>query len=168
MISKRVRPFLKHKLRLYFDENFPMRILLELKNERKWRSKCHIISALDRGNRGRDDGFHYNFCKLNKLTLVTLDADFMDDNRYPILDMSGVILINAGSNNIEKIRLSLLIFLDFILAMPYPKIIIGDGKFQISPEGVNGRCRHAQTREIIRFDIENGDTILVVLKKLGF
>ena len=54
------------------------------------------MSAYDFNNQSKDDDFQYSFCKEKGFVLVTLDYDFMDDKKFPIQKIPGVILIVAG------------------------------------------------------------------------
>jgi predicted nuclease of predicted toxin-antitoxin system len=92
------RPFLKHKLSLYFDENIPDRVVRYFRSGPSWRKKVKITSARELGLGGRSDRFHYDCCQRHKHTLVTLDLDFDNDKIFPFTfgRMPGIIMIKAS------------------------------------------------------------------------
>jgi hypothetical protein len=72
----RVRlPYLKHKPRLYFDENFPPEISSHFCRP-YWKKKLYVTSAAQKRHCGKADIFHHNYCTKLGYTLVTLDLDF--------------------------------------------------------------------------------------------
>ncbi len=78
MASKARRPYLRQKIDLYFDENFPREVIDELKRAKHWTRKCRFYSVYDFGNGNKDDAFQFGFCKKKRFTLVTLDDDFFN------------------------------------------------------------------------------------------
>src|SRR6266581_4879032 len=107
-------PYLKHKLDLYFDENFPREIVTSFQRVKSWRRRCRIHSVHDYGNENKDDAFQYAFCKSKGYTLVTLDEDFWNDTKYPFDGMPGVIQVIAGRNEPIKIQDCLEMLLAFL------------------------------------------------------
>ncbi|SRR5260370_3136017 len=158
---KKAKPlYLKHKINLYFDENFPVEIIEELKKDNSWKRRCRIYSVYDFGNQNKDDPFQFKFCKKRGFALVTLDTDFMNDTNYPFGGIPGIITIVAKGNDLAKIKYCLDMFLSFISHLPLPKIFLGDSKFQVSERGCVMRGRDYQTGEIKTFTIVPGDTLL--------
>jgi predicted nuclease of predicted toxin-antitoxin system len=153
------RTYLKQKVDLYFDENFPAGIIADLRREKYWTRRCRIYSVYDFGNQGKDDLFQFRFCKEKGYTLVTLDADFMDDKRYPFGGIPGIVTIITKGDSLSKIKV-LDAFVTFILRFPRPKSFLGDSKFQISEEGCVMRAGDCETREIKAYTIVEGKTLL--------
>jgi hypothetical protein len=59
----------------------------------------------------------------------------MNDRKFPIKKMPGIIIILAGKNEISRIMKCLNIIVSFLAFFPLPKSFIGDSKFQVSLEG---------------------------------
>ena len=97
-MKKNQRPYLKQKIDLYFDENFPAEIISDLKSDKSLKSRCRIYSVYDFGNQNKDDLFQFEFCERKGFTLVTLDTDFMNDIKYPFGGNS-----SGGVGNAAKI-----------------------------------------------------------------
>ncbi len=152
------RFYSKQKPVLYFDENFPQYVVRELKNHGQLKKYFKINSVYGFNNQNRDDDFQYSFCKKKGFVLVTLDHDFMNDSKYPIQKISGIIFIVAGKNQVTKIKNCLSIVASFLSLFPKPKMFMGDSKFQVSAEGCVMRGRDARTREIKTITISPGDT----------
>jgi len=92
-MKKAQRPYLKQKIDLYFDENFPAEIIGELKKDNYWKRRCRVYSMYDFGNQTKDYPFQFDFCKSKGYTLVTLDPDFMNDTKYPFGRIPGIITV---------------------------------------------------------------------------
>lgn len=167
-MTKNQAPYLKQKLQLYFDENFPQEIIDALQNEGYWRKKCKVYSAKSEGNENRDDIFHFQFCKQRNLVLVTLDKDFMDDTRYPFSGTAGIIRVVARGNEPEIILNNLRILLDFLCAFPIPRSFVYDTKFEVSQQACVIRGRDALTREIKSVTVKPGDTVDKVMEKFNY
>jgi hypothetical protein len=60
----------------------------------------------------------------------------------------------ASPSEVPRIILSLAQLLDFLLALPYPRIFLGDTKFLVTPDAVTMRGRDAATREIKPFALQ--------------
>jgi len=153
------RSFLKQKLALYFDENFPEEVVNTLRNVRQWKKKCKIHSVYENGNNRKDDNFIFGFCSKRGYTLVTLDQGFMNDSRYPFSRIPGIIVVVAKKNQVSKIQNCLEIILSFLSYFPKPKGFVGDTKFQVSENGCLVRGRDARTREIKERWILSGDNM---------
>lgn len=154
------QPYLKQKIDLYFDENFPADIIAELKKDNYWKRRCRVYSVYDFGNQNKDDPFQFDFCKSNGYTLVTLDPDFMNDTKYPFGRIPGIITIIAKGNDLAKIKYCLDILITFVLRLPRPKSFLGDSKFQVSERGCIIRGRDAETGENKTYTVIPGDTLL--------
>ncbi len=58
-MKRQRRPFLKQKPIFYFDENFPVSILTHVREGSRWKKKIKVLSAIDLGNKGKSDEFHF-------------------------------------------------------------------------------------------------------------
>jgi predicted nuclease of predicted toxin-antitoxin system len=142
-VRRRNIPYPAQKLRLYADENVPLPLVDELRSEARWRRKVSIQTAAEAGNANQDDAFQFRFCRTHGLILVTLDADFWDDQAFPFGEqMPGIIIIDARSQ--DDIASSLDAILSFICGMPFPIGFAGDSKFKVSNEGAVMRGRDAR------------------------
>ena len=105
------RAYLRQKPTLYFDENFPQQVIDAAKLSGPLRNSFKLLSVFDFNNQGRDDQFQLGFCKSRGFVLVTLDKDFMDDRRYPIQNLPGMIVVSAAKNrsNAPVVRLRLVL-----------------------------------------------------------
>jgi len=151
-------PFLKQKLFLYFDENFPKEIVESIMQDKYWKKICHTTSALREGNLGKDDSFHYFYCKKKRFTLITLDSDFMDDKEFPISNIFGIIRIDSPQSDINRIHYLLNTILSFLYSIPRPRGFVGDTKFEVSSRGCLVRGKDAVTREIKSMLINGSNT----------
>ncbi len=164
-MKKQKTQYLKQKLVLYFNENFPHDVIEVLKSNSYWRKKCKIYTAFDEGNTNKDDDFHFEYCRNKGMTLVTLDKHFMDDMQYPFSKIPGIIRIVARKNDSETILANLWNLLEFVSFFPLPKQFIGDSKFEVSSKGCMIRARDALTREIKTMKVRAGDPSNKVRKK---
>ena len=156
--GKARRPYLRQKIDLYFDENFPREVIDELKCAKRWTRKCRFYSVYDFGNGNKDDTFQFGFCKEKGFTLITLDDDFFNDTVYPFNGFPGIIKIVTKGNNLESIRYCLNIMLSFLIIFPFPKYFLNDTKLRVSQEGGMIRGRDAQTKEIKTCSLVFGET----------
>ena len=168
MAKQNNTPYLKEKVHLYFDENFPEEVINALSSERALQRRCKICTVKSEGNEGKEDRYHVQFCKKNELTLVTLDKDFMDDRKYPISNIPGIIRVVARKNDNVTILSNLFSFLEFVGAFPFPRSFIFDTKFEVRTGGCLIRGKHVKTRKIISFTIKSGDDAVGVAKAFGY
>ncbi len=167
-VNQAKRPYLKQKLNLYFDENFPKEIVESLKSDKGWKRKCRVYSVYDFGNENRDDAFQFAFCKDKGYTLVTLDDDFWNDTTYPFGSIPGVIRVVADGRDLDKIKTCLNVLLSFLINLPLPKYFIGDTKFQVSEERCIIKGKDAQTGEVKTRTVVAGDTTFDVAKAFHY
>lgn len=141
--------FVKHKPRLYFDENFPVEAIEHFRTPH-WKKRLWITSADEQGHRGQSDRFHCSYCQRHGYTLVTLDDDFNDDRLYPFTHgkMPGIIIIKAKSADVVRIANMLVTLLSFLLRLPFPKGFLAETKFIVAQNGVVMRGRHSRTRQV--------------------
>ncbi len=143
-------PFTKQKLVLYFDENCPALVIDHFKTSSYWKKKIKVVSAIELGNKGRDDKFHFDYCNRKAYVLVSLDNDFADDTRYPFSfgKMAGVIIVKASKGDLRRFIIVLSRLLTFVHHFLFPKDLLRETKFVCSEEGVVMRGRVIGTKEI--------------------
>jgi Domain of unknown function (DUF5615) len=156
----RRRPFLKHKLRLYFDENCPEAVIDHFLRNRRWKKRVSVTSATMRNNIGRDDHFHFTYCLRNGYALVTLDRGFVNDTAHPFQNgsMRGIIVIRASSADIRQIVDILSGLLSLLTSLPLPKVFASEAKFVAGRDTVLMRGRDLETKEIKEMQVVVGRT----------
>lgn len=161
------KSFLKQKLFLYFDENFPTAVVNHFMSARRWRKKVSITTAVERGNLGKPDRFHYSYCQKYRLVLVTLDRDFDDDQAYPFGfgSMCGIIMIRASSASVVQITDILTRILIFLTRIPFQRSFLLETKFIASRDGVIMRGRDADTKEIKSLSVTAGETTISEIRR---
>jgi predicted nuclease of predicted toxin-antitoxin system len=166
-MKRKRRPFLKQKPVLYFDENVPAAVIDHFRKGSRWKKKIKCLSAVELGNRGRSDGFHFQYCSRQGYTLVSHDTDFNDEDKYPFANgsMHGVVMVKETKNNVRRSIGVLSNLLDFILVTPFPKSFMLESKFVISGEGCVMRGRDAKTKEVKSLQIEAGKTRLMEVRR---
>lgn len=164
MLAK--RPFLKHKLSLYFDENIPDRVAEHFRMTPAWSKKVKVVTARGLGASGRSDKFHYNYCQRHKYALVTLDLDFDNDSHYPFTfgKMPGIIMVKASSDNVARIIDILSRTLDWLTRLPLPKAFLAESKLVAGRDGVMMRGRDFATKEIKSFHVVAGVTRTIEIR----
>jgi len=140
-MSRQKPVYLRQKPILYFDQNFPQPIVEPVRESRQVRKYFKLLSVYDFDNQRKDDEFQLAFCKVRGFVLVTLDKDFMDDRKYPIQKLPGIVVIAAPKNQGTKIVQCLLTFTEFLTYVPFPKRFLFDCKFQVSLNGCLARGR---------------------------
>jgi predicted nuclease of predicted toxin-antitoxin system len=168
MVMPRKTAYLRQKPILCFDENFPQQIIDAAKSGGPLRNSFKLLSVFDFNNQGRDDQFQLGFCKAKDFVLVTLDKDFMDDRRFPIQNLPGIIVVAAAKNQPAEILACLTTLARFISFFPRPKGFMGDCKFQVSSGGCIIRGRNARTRVIKTVVVKPGDRVNQIAREFGF
>jgi predicted nuclease of predicted toxin-antitoxin system len=165
MLAK--RPFLKHKLLLYFDENIPDRVAGHFRIAPAWSKKVKIITARELGTDGQSDKFHYNYCLRHKYTLVTLDLDFNNDKYYPFTSgkMPGIIMVKASSADAARIIDIVSRTLDWLTRLPLPRAFLAESKVIAGRDGATMRGRDFATKEIKSFHVVAGVTRLIEIRE---
>jgi predicted nuclease of predicted toxin-antitoxin system len=154
------RPFFKQKVALYFDENIPPEVISFFGTDRYWQKKVKVTSAQEAGNAGHDDSSHYSYCWNRRYTLVTLDRDFDDDQRFPFRNRenAGIIMLKASSADVKSIVDILSRVLEFVVSLPFPKGFLTETKFTAGKDSVVIRGRDASTKEIKTMYVTPGVT----------
>ncbi len=80
----------------YADEDFPP---ASLKLLRDFKVKHSII---DFDYSGRDDEFHFKFAANQKLIMLTLDDDYLDNKKFKLIKTYGVIVIKVGRLSVPE------------------------------------------------------------------
>ena len=166
--DKRKRPFLRHKLDLYFDEDFPRSVVDTLRSVRRWKKRYTIRSAHDLRASQSDDRSHFHYCKQKGYILVTRDDDFMNDKKYPFGRLPGIIRVVERGSDPEKVGGALTVLLDFLSAFPLPRLFVGDSKFQVSRNQCIMRARDAQTRQVKTVTIRAGGSLAEVARAFHY
>lgn len=167
-MPRRKNPYFRQKPVLYFDENFPQTVVAALMENRQIKNCFKILSVYDFQHQNKDDDFQYEFWRQKRFVLVTLDKDFMNDEKYPIQKIAGIILIIARRGQTSTITRCLITFTNFLSVVPLPKAFMGDSKFQVSMEGCVMRGRDAKTREIKTITILPGDSLTKIANEFHF
>jgi hypothetical protein len=165
MLAK--RPFLKHKILLYFDENIPDRVTRHFRVAPAWNRKVKIITARESRTGGQSDAFHYNYCLRRGHTLVTLDLDFNNDSYYPFTSgkMAGIIMIKASSADASRIIDILGRTLDWLTRLPLPRAFLAESKLVAGRDGATMRGRDFVTKEIKTIHVVAGMTRTVEIRE---
>jgi hypothetical protein len=160
-MKRQRRPYLKQKPILYFDENVPAPFVSHFRKGTWWKKKIKVLGAVDLGNQGRSDDFHFQYCSRLGYTLVSFDTDFNDDTAYPFSNghMHGVIMLKGAKNNSDR-KSDFSALLSFVLDTPFPKSFLLESKFIISNEGCVMRGRDVKTKQIKSLHIASGKTRL--------
>lgn len=148
-MKRRRQPYLKQKPILYFDENIPASFIDHFSKSSWWKKKIKVLSAVDEGNQGQSDDFHFQYCSKSGYTLVSFDTDFNDDAAFPFSNgqLHGVIVLKGAKNNSDR-KTEFARLLGFVLATPFPKDFLRESKFLISNEGCVMRGRDIKTKQI--------------------
>jgi len=78
--------------RVYADANIPAGVVSAMRRELGW----DVLFVLEEdGLRRATDREHYRLALEFGRTLITLDRDFCDDDRFPLADSPGVIICSA-------------------------------------------------------------------------
>lgn len=77
----------------------------------------------------------------------------MDDKKFPFERIPGIIRIVAAKNSVSDLSYLLQVVIDFLTAIPFPRVFMGDSKFKVSYNGCIMRARDAKTRAIKTIEI---------------
>ena len=78
--------------RIYADANVPAGVVAFMRATLEW----DVVFVLEEdGLRRAPDVKHYRLAQQLRRTLVTMDRDYLDDQRFPPEEGSGVLVINA-------------------------------------------------------------------------
>src|SRR5215472_406021 len=95
-MARNKRPFFRQKPTLYFDENFPRNVIDALRANRRLTNCFKLYSVYDFHHENKDDDFQYAFAKKKGFVLVSLDKHFLNDRKFPIQKIPGIIVVIAG------------------------------------------------------------------------
>jgi uncharacterized protein DUF5615 len=78
--------------RVYADANVPAGLVAHMRANLRW----DVLFVVEEATlRRAPDVKHYRLAQQLGRTLVTMDRDYLDDKRFPPLEGSGVLVINA-------------------------------------------------------------------------
>jgi predicted nuclease of predicted toxin-antitoxin system len=122
-----------YKWRLYADNNTEKEIVEHLRD-----AEMDVLWVAENSDlrRQTDDIFHYRKAKELKRYLVTHDADFWDDKRYPLQGCPGLVLLATNDTELGKYLVILLrkLLRDY---NPLAEPLFLDGvKIRLTNEGV--------------------------------
>ena len=160
--------YFRHKIPLYFDEHIPGNVVLALREVKRWKKKCRILSVTNCGQSGRDDRHQFEYCRKKDYVLVTRDRGFLDDRRFPLIRCPGIIVLTQTDDEAARMLSALDQFLSFMCEMPFPKGFLGDSKFQLSVDSCIMRGRDAKTREIKAVKIRPGSSLREVAAQFNY
>ena len=79
--------------RVYCDANLPAGLIRYMREQLRW----DVFFVLEEdGLRRAADIHHYRMAAQLRRTLVTLDRDYLDDERFPPLEGGGVLVLSAA------------------------------------------------------------------------
>lgn len=132
-MSKRNRKTYKgQKTFLLFDADFPISIVENFREIRKWRRnfKFDHVSHLKREN--KSDTEHFQYCNKNECALITMDNDFLDNALFPIKNSYGIVRISATKKNMKYIEICLENILSLLNYILLPKFFLRECKIQVN------------------------------------
>jgi hypothetical protein len=78
--------------RIYADANLPAGLVAAMRHELHW----DVLFVLEDDDlRRASDREHYRRARELGRTLITIDRDFFDEKRFPIVDSPGVVVLSA-------------------------------------------------------------------------
>jgi predicted nuclease of predicted toxin-antitoxin system len=93
------------KIKFLSDQNIPFNIIEELRS-----AKLSIISVAELRLSGHPDENIVEVAKKLRLVVLTTDKDFWDEKKHPIQKCFGIICIDAGHQETDKILKALALF----------------------------------------------------------
>ena len=89
----------KFRWRLYADSNVPREIIEHLRAQ---EFDVLWIAEDEKLRRERDDKFHYHEARKRGRILLTCDADFWNDRKFPLKDSPGVLILDTPERSVMK------------------------------------------------------------------
>ena len=94
-LSEELGPFAERLVprpRIYADANVPSGIVAHMRTRLRW----DVLFVLEEADlRRAPDLKHYHLAHQLRRTLVTLDRDYLDDRRFPLVGCGGVLVVQA-------------------------------------------------------------------------
>jgi predicted nuclease of predicted toxin-antitoxin system len=87
--------------RVYADANMPAGLVTFMRVTLRW--DVHFVMEHAELRRARDTE-HFHLARQMRRTLITLDRDYLDDQRFPLNESSGVIVL-SGPDETQLARL---------------------------------------------------------------
>lgn len=91
--------FAKYKWRFYADNNIAQEIVGHL---RASRMDVLWVAEDPKLLRQKDDSFHYRKAGELRRYLLTNDLDFWNDQKFPLKDCPGLVLLTTADNSLAK------------------------------------------------------------------
>ena len=123
------------RARLYADEMVEDEAIEFLRN-----NKVNVQTARELGYAGRGDGFHVSYARRTKRFLFTKDRDFLNDRRFPLNNIPGIIVMKADMTRVAEYATCLHLILGFVI--PYGELRSGQ-KIEVTPARLSHRFRTA-------------------------
>lgn len=86
------------KLKLFADASVPATIVKELRG-----AKISVQSALDQGLSSADDRAILGAARKQGKVLLTMDADFWNDTKFPVHQIHGIIFVDVSASDFDGI-----------------------------------------------------------------
>ncbi len=86
------------KVRCYADHNVDYSIIEALRMK-----KYDVESAKDIRADNQPDNFHFRRAFQTKRVLITLDKDFLNNDKFPLHQTRGIIILNVDTSNIAHL-----------------------------------------------------------------
>jgi predicted nuclease of predicted toxin-antitoxin system len=104
-----------HRAKLYADENIETNLVRHLRSQ-----GVAIDYAVELGFNPRDDEFRFQEARRRKAILLTKDIDFLDNNRFPYLNMKDTAIVilrtEMGYTATLEFGYALVALLDYVVA----------------------------------------------------
>lgn len=87
--------------RVYVDANVPTGVVHAMRGRLKW----DVLYVMEHDDlRRATDGAHFRLARQLRRTLVTLDRDYLDEQRFPAAESGGVVVLSApGESGLMRI-----------------------------------------------------------------
>jgi hypothetical protein len=138
--------FTKHKIRLYFDENFPVEAVEHFRSS-YWKKRLWRPAPTSRVTAGSPTGF---------ITHIASGVGTRWSRSTTILTTTGsilLIMVKAKSTDVVRVANMLVALLSFLLRMPFPRAFLTETKFIAAQDGAVMRGRHSVTRQVKSFRV---------------
>jgi predicted nuclease of predicted toxin-antitoxin system len=123
------------RARLYADEMVEDEAIGFLRS-----NKVNVQSARELDFAGRGDSFHVSHALRTKRFLLTKDRDFLNDRKFPLNHIPGIIVIKANMTRVAEYATCLNLIVGFVV--PYGEIRYGQ-KIEVTPARLSHHFRGA-------------------------
>ncbi len=139
----------KYKWRFYADNNIEREIVEHLRT-----SNIDVlwIAEVPELKKQQDDAFHYRKAAQLSRYLLTRDLDFWDDQRHPLMESPGVVIVTTGDVDAAK-YLPLLLRKLISDHIPLPEPLYLDGvKIRLDTNGITIKMIDPDTQKVTTED----------------